>query len=66
VLRLEVRDLTGGFKAWRLPLLRRLDLATAPSGGYAFQIETTHRALRAEAAVREVRLRASTPASTHR
>lgn len=54
VLGLEVHDLTGGFKAWRLPLLRRLDLATAHSGGYAFQIETTHRALQAKAAVREV------------
>jgi dolichol-phosphate mannosyltransferase len=41
-------------QAWRLPLLRRLDLATAHTGGHAFQIETTHRALRAEAAVREV------------
>ncbi len=49
-----VRDLTGGFKAWRLPLLRRLDLSSVRSGGYAFQIETTHRALEAGAAVREV------------
>lgn len=54
VLRLAVRDLTGGFKAWRLPLLARLDLATVRSGGYAFQIETTVRALRAGAVVREV------------
>ncbi|MDP9433702.1 MAG: polyprenol monophosphomannose synthase [Actinomycetota bacterium] len=54
VLGLAVRDLTGGFKAWRLPLLSRLDLATVRSGGYAFQIETTVRALRAGAVVWEV------------
>lgn len=54
LLGVGVRDLTGGFKAWRLPLLRRLDLPTVRSDGYAFQIETTHRALRAGATVREV------------
>ncbi len=54
MLGLALRDLTGGFKAWRLPLLGRLDLATVQSGGYAFQIETTHRAVRSGATVREV------------
>jgi dolichol-phosphate mannosyltransferase len=52
LLWVDVRDLTGGFKAWRVPLLHRLDLATVHSGGYAFQVETTCPALRAGATVR--------------
>jgi dolichol-phosphate mannosyltransferase len=49
VLRSPLRDLTGGFKAWRADLLSRLDAATTASDGYAFQIEMTMRA-RAEGA----------------
>jgi dolichol-phosphate mannosyltransferase len=42
-----VRDLTGGFKCYRREVLERIDLASVSSRGYAFQIETTYRALRA-------------------
>jgi dolichol-phosphate mannosyltransferase len=54
VLGVGVRDLTGGFKAWRTSLLGRLDLDGATSEGYAFQIETTSRALQLGAVVVEV------------
>ena len=45
VLRVPVRDLTGGMKVWRAGALRAIDPATVRSQGYAFQIELTHRAL---------------------
>jgi len=53
-LRTPVADLTGGFKAWRAETLRRVGLPTVHSRGYAFQVETTARALSAGARVVEV------------
>lgn len=50
----SLRDLTGGFKAWRAECLAKLDAATTASDGYAFQIEMTMRALREGARVVEV------------
>jgi len=47
VLGVAVRDLTGGFKCYRRAVLERIDLDAVSSRGYAFQIETTYRALRA-------------------
>jgi dolichol-phosphate mannosyltransferase len=41
-----VRDLTGGFKCYRRAVLESIDLEAIRSKGYAFQIETTYRALR--------------------
>jgi dolichol-phosphate mannosyltransferase len=49
-----VRDLTGGFKCYRREVLERIDLDAISSLGYAFQIETTYRALRAGFRVVEV------------
>jgi dolichol-phosphate mannosyltransferase len=49
-----VRDLTGGFKCYRREVLERIDLDTVSARGYAFQIETTYRALRAGFRVVEV------------
>ena len=46
-LGLEVRDLTGGFKCFRADVLRAIDLPSVRSHGYAFQVELTHRAVRA-------------------
>jgi dolichol-phosphate mannosyltransferase len=46
VLRVPVRDLTGGMKVWRAPALRAIEPVTVRSQGYAFQVELTHRALR--------------------
>jgi dolichol-phosphate mannosyltransferase len=46
ILRVPVRDLTGGFKCWRREALEALPLDRIRTRGYAFQIETTYRALR--------------------
>jgi dolichol-phosphate mannosyltransferase len=46
ILGLRVRDLTGGFKCYRREVLERIELDAIDSRGYAFQIETTYRALR--------------------
>ena len=46
VLGIGVRDLTGGFKCFRRPVLEAVDLDTVSANGYAFQIELTYRALR--------------------
>ena len=46
VLGVPIRDLTGGFKCYRREVLERMDLDVVASRGYAFQIETTYRALR--------------------
>jgi dolichol-phosphate mannosyltransferase len=54
VLGLGVHDLTGGFKVFRREVLERIDLPTISSLGYAFQVETTYRALRAGFRVVEV------------
>lgn len=54
VLGSPYRDLTGGFKAWRAELLRKLDAASTASDGYAFQIEMTMRAKSAGARIVEV------------
>jgi dolichol-phosphate mannosyltransferase len=54
VLGVPVRDLTGGFKCYRRRVLEEIDLGAVRSRGYAFQIETTYRALRAGFRVVEV------------
>jgi dolichol-phosphate mannosyltransferase len=54
VLGVPVRDLTGGFKCFRRRVLETIDLDAVSTRGYAFQIETTYRALRAGFRVVEV------------
>jgi dolichol-phosphate mannosyltransferase len=54
VLGMKVRDLTGGFKCFRREVLEAIDLPTVRSRGYAFQVELTHRAVRAGFRVVEV------------
>ncbi len=54
VLRVPVRDLTGGFKCFRREVLEAVDLPSARSRGYAFQVELTWRALRCGFRVAEV------------
>jgi len=49
-----VHDLTGGFKCYRREVLETIDLDAIHSRGYAFQIETTYRALRAGFRVVEI------------
>jgi len=57
LLSVQVRDLTGGFKCYRRTVLETIDLDAIDSKGYAFQIETTYRALRAGFRVVEVPIR---------
>jgi dolichol-phosphate mannosyltransferase len=54
ILRVPVRDLTGGFKCFRREVLEALDLKTVRSTGYAFQIELTYRACKRGFRIREV------------
>jgi dolichol-phosphate mannosyltransferase len=54
LLGVPIRDLTGGFKCYRREVLEAIDLAAVSSRGYAFQIETTYRAIRAGFRVVEV------------
>jgi dolichol-phosphate mannosyltransferase len=45
-LRVPVRDLTGGFKCFRREVLEAIELDSIEARGYAFQVETTYRALK--------------------
>ena len=47
LLGVPVHDLTGGFKCYRRSVLETIDLDAIDSKGYAFQIETSYRAIRA-------------------
>jgi dolichol-phosphate mannosyltransferase len=57
LLSVQIRDLTGGFKCYRSQVLETIDLDAINAKGYAFQIETTYRALRAGFTVVEVPIR---------
>ncbi len=54
ILRVGVRDLTGGFKCIRREVLEAIDLPSVAAEGYVFQIEVTYRALLAGFKVVEV------------
>ena len=54
VLGVGVKDLTAGFKAWKIETLRRLRLAEVGARGYGFQIEMTFRVVRNGMKVTEV------------
>ena len=53
-LGLPVKDLTGGFKCFRRIVLETIDLDSIEARGYAFQVETTYRAIKAGFRVVEV------------
>jgi dolichol-phosphate mannosyltransferase len=53
-LGLPIKDLTGGFKCFRRIVLETIDLETIEARGYAFQVETTYRAIKAGFRVVEV------------
>lgn len=44
ILGLPIRDITGGFKAWKATTLRAVSIKTIRSNGYSFQVEMTYRA----------------------
>ena len=54
ILGLPVRDLTGGFNAWRREVLETVTLEAVQSEGYAFQIELKYRAARAGFKLHEI------------
>jgi dolichol-phosphate mannosyltransferase len=54
ILRVDVRDLTGGFKCIRRDVLESIDLPSVRAEGYVFQIEVTYRAVLAGFRVREI------------
>lgn len=54
ILRVPVRDLTGGFKCFRRAVLEAIPLERVSATGYGFQIEMTYRAVRAGFRVVEV------------
>jgi dolichol-phosphate mannosyltransferase len=47
VLGLAVNDATGGYRAYRAETLRQIEFETVTADGYGFQIEMTHRVVRA-------------------
>jgi len=57
VLGIPVRDTTSGFKVYRRKVLEAIQPSRIESRGYAFQIETVYRALRAGFTVEEVPIR---------
>ncbi len=54
VLRMPIRDATGGFKCWRRDALRAIHPERVRSNGYAFQIETSFRAWKRGLRIHEV------------
>ena len=54
ILRLPVRDATGGFRMWRRETLRGMPLERVRSNGYAFQVEIAYIACRLGYSFREL------------
>lgn len=54
ILRIPIRDLTGGFKLWKSSTLRHLPLDRIRSNGYAFQVEMTYLAYRMGCKILEI------------
>jgi dolichol-phosphate mannosyltransferase len=54
MLRTPVKDMTAGYRAYRVEFLKSLDLSGVAARGYAFQVEMALRILRAGGVVTEV------------
>lgn len=59
ILRLHVKDATAGFKAWHAQTLRRIDVPSIRSNGYAFQVEMNYRTVRLGMKIAETPIRFS-------
>lgn len=57
MLGIDVRDATGGFRAFRSDVIRGLDPGSCEASGYAFQVEMAWRATDAGLRVAEVPIR---------
>ncbi len=51
---MPINDSTGGFKAWRISLLKKIELPKVKSQGYSFQIEMNFRAWRLTDKIKEM------------
>jgi dolichol-phosphate mannosyltransferase len=54
ILRIDIHDLTGGFKCIHRRVLEAIDLPSVRAEGYVFQIEVTYRAILAGFTVTEI------------
>jgi dolichol-phosphate mannosyltransferase len=54
LLDLEIHDATSGFRAYRVDVLKAIDVFTTRANGYGFQIETVYRITRSGRPVAEV------------
>lgn len=54
ILRLPIRDVTGGFKLWKSSLLARMPLDDIRSNGYIFQVEMAYVAYKLAARYQEI------------
>jgi dolichol-phosphate mannosyltransferase len=54
ITRLPVKDPTGGFKCFRIEVLKAIDLDRVKSGGYSFQIEMTYKAWKKGFRIKEI------------
>ncbi len=50
---MPINDGTGGYKAWRSSLLKKISISKVKSQGYSFQIEMNFRAWQSEAKIKE-------------
>lgn len=53
ILATKINDMTAGFRIYRAPLLRKMNLSGIQSQGYGFQIEMTREAIRVGAIIQE-------------
>jgi dolichol-phosphate mannosyltransferase len=53
-LRMPIRDATGGYRAYRMPVLDKIDIDSVASQGYCFQVDLAWRAHRHQLRVVEV------------
>ncbi len=53
MLGLAINDATAGFRAYSASALRRMEFATVGANGYGFQVEMTHRLIRADGRIVE-------------
>lgn len=56
-LGVPVKDATGGYRAYRMPLIDKIDIGSVASQGYCFQVDITRRAHRAGFRLVEVPIR---------
>lgn len=54
ILGIPYKDMTGGFNAWKKPVLEKMHLSEVKSKGYAYQVEMKYRCHKAGFKIKEV------------